>query len=351
LQLTAENVKLWDIYPSPLPDAYVGQPVVVTGRIKTSGDFTQRLTLKGQRAGKPVEIHVGLPYAADYPAVTHAWAQARLDALIERSQQEGESSERARSEIISLALDYNLASPFTAFIAIDRDSQVSDGKPRRVRISQPLPQGLEIDSFIGHPRALMSQMISLPMPPAPSPRGKHSKDTNMSVNYSMIPDIDMPAFMRKTNQQVSDTGAGQPATPQDLLRQLARTQKLEGCWDENVERTAIALLFFLRQGQTTTRGSFRVAIQRASPWLRTHPAAGLAELLRVLALVELERTSGPLPDALTWIQTELKPNLSPDETSLLTRLLAGEPLSITSNRTDTLPQEWAAVWKALVDQP
>ena len=351
LQLTAENVKLWDIYPSPLPDAYVGQPVVVTGRIKTSGDYTQRLTLKGQRAGKPVEIHFGLPYAADNPAVIHAWAQARLDALIERSQQEGESSERARSEIISLALDYNLASPYTAFIAIDRDSQVSDGKPRRVRISQPLPQGLDIAGFGGHPRALMSQMVSLSMPPTPSPRGKQSKDMNMSVDYAIAPDMDLPAFMRKRPQHVSDTETAQPAAPQDLLRLLARTQKLEGCWDEDVEHTAIALLFFLRQGQTTTRGSFRVAIQRASQWLRTHPASGLAELLRVLALVELERTSGSLPDALTWIQTELKPNLSADETSLLTRLLAGEPLSIASGPAHRLPPEWASVWKALVDQP
>ena len=210
LKLSAENVKLWDIYPSPLPDAYVGQPVVVTGRIKTSGDYTQRLTLKGQRAGKPVEIHFGLPYASDNPAVTHAWAQARLDALIEHSQQEGEFSERARSEIISLALDYNLASPFTAFIAIDRDNQVSDGKPRRVRISQPLPQGLEFAGFGGHPRALMSQMVSLSMPPTPSPRGKQSKDMNMSVDYSIAPDMDLPAFMRKRPQHVSDTGKLNP---------------------------------------------------------------------------------------------------------------------------------------------
>jgi hypothetical protein len=157
--------------------------------------------------------------------------------------------------------------------------------------------------------------------------------------------------MRKRPQHVSDTGEAQPATPQDLLRQLARTQKLEGCWDEDVEHTAIALLCFLRQGQTTTRGSFRVAIQRASQWLRIHPAAGLAELLRMLALVDLERTSGSLPDALTWIQNELKPNLSADETSLLTRLLAGESLSITSDLAHRLPPQWVPVWQVLVDQP
>ncbi len=371
LQLSAENVKLWDIYPSPLPDAYVGQPVVVTGRIKTSGDYTQRLTLKGQRAGEPMEIHFGLPYAADNPAVTHAWAQARLDTLIERSQQEGKSSERSRSEIIGLALDYHLASPYTAFVAIDRDSRISDGKPRRVRISQPLPQGLEIAGFSGHPRALMSQMVSLSMPPTPSPRGKQSKDMNMSVDYSIAPDMDLPAFMRKRPQHVSDTEAALPANPQDLLRLLARAQKLDGCWEEDVEHTAIALLFFLRQGQTTTRGSFRVAIQRASLWLRQHPASGLAELARLQALVELERSFGQNPD-IAWVQTKLKPNITPEENALLSHLLAGEPLlqtsqivtadelrlaalagqklSITSNPAQWFPPEWAAVWKALVDQ-
>lgn len=345
LQLKASNVQLWDVFPSPLPDAYVGQPVVVTGRIQTSGDYTQRLTLHGRRAGQPVELDFGLPNASNNSAVVHAWAKARLDALIERSQREGESQEKLRSEIISLALEYHLASPHTAFIAIDRDSQVADGKPRQVRISQPLPQGLDFDYFMGSPRTLSSIQIAMPsaqMPPTPSRRGKQSKD--MMLNYSIVPDL--PASMTSTTRIGSADEGTPPANPQELLRRLVRTQKLDGCWEKDVERTAIALLCFLRQGQTASRGSFRVAVQRAANWLRSHPAAGLAELVRLLALAEHERSLGHSPD-LAWLQIELKPNLTPDETVLLGRLLAGEPLSILGSRP--LPPEWDALWQALIN--
>lgn len=347
LQLSGENVKLWDLYPSPLPDAYIGQPVVVSGRIKTSGNHAQRLTLSGRRAGQSVEIQFNLPSPAPNPAVMHAWAQARLDALIERSQQEDARHERIRAEIISLALEYHLTSPHTAFVAIDRDKRVSDGKPRRVRISQPLPQGLDPAGFGVHRVAMMSPRFRSSIQGAPAPHSSQSKDMNLSVNYSLASDLDVPGFIRKSQLQVSETEAA-PASPQTLLRRLARTQKLEGCWEEDVEITAIALLYFLRQGQTTTRGSFRVAVQRASQWLRTHPATGQAELIRSLALVELEQTSGSLPDALAWLQAECKPNLTPEETSLLSRLLAGEPLSIAGDPTHRLPPDWATIWQFLV---
>jgi len=192
---------------------------------------------------------------------------------------------------------------------------------------------------------------------------------NMSVDYSIAPDMDLPAFMRKRPQHVSDTEAALPANPQDLLRLLARTQKLDGCWEEDVEHTAIALLFFLRQGQTTTRGSFRVAILRASQWLRIHQTAGLAELARLLALAKLERSLGRDPN-LAWLQAELGPNLTPEEANLLTHLLAGEAvvksasitnpedfrlaalsgqnLPLAADITGWFQPEWLSVWKSLL---
>lgn len=367
LQLSAENAKLWDVYPSPLPDAYIGQPVVVTGRIKASGKHAQRLVVKGRLAGEGVEIPFGLPLAVENPAVRHTWAQARLDALMETSQQEGANASKLRSEVIHLALDYTLISPYTAFIAIDRDSRVLGGS-RRVRISQPLPEGLDINGFTGG--GTMKRMMR--MPTAMAAPDMSLSPTNTPASFSM--DAAMPAFMRRgMAKNIPEPAETQPATPQDHLRRLARSQKLDGSWDADVEYTAAALLFFLRQGHSATRGSFRVAIQRAAAWLRQHPAAGLAELTRILALVELERASGQIAEpaaALAWAQAELNPALSAAESGWLARLLAGEALlegeKITSadelrlaalggqklplaaDPGQWLPPERAALWQALI---
>lgn len=351
LTLSAENAKIWDIYPSPLPDAYVGQPVVVSGRIKSTGRQAARLTLSGRRAGQPVQVEFGLPQPQESPAVVQAWAQARLDALIEQSQREGAKVERLRREIISHALEYHLVSPHTAFVAVDRDSRVSNGKPRKVRISQPLPQGLDIAGFGGggtiRRSIMMNASASAPAPQAMSGR----KSARMDMDYSLAEpsDLNLPGFMRKRTSMGESAPTSQPASPQDLLRLLARTQELEGSWEADVERTAIALLCFLRQGQTASRGTFRVAVQRAAAWLGQNPASGVAELIRVTALVEMKRSLGETPDTadpLDWVKLQFAPTLTPQEEAILIRLLAGEPLSILGSRP--LPPKWDAIWQELI---
>ena len=79
-----------------------------------------------------------------------------------------------------------------------------------------------------------------------------------------------------------------------ILRELARSQQLDGSWKNDVELTSAALLAFVRSGQTTQLGYYRMQVQRAFEWLAKSGIGGFAAFLRALALRELaDATSKP----------------------------------------------------------
>src|SRR5262249_935700 len=61
---------------------------------------------------------------------------------------------------------------------------------------------------------------------------------------------------------------------------------------DEVERTAAALLAFVRAGHTTRTGDYRRQIRKAVVWLQRTKAPGVGAFLRWRALRELEQAEG-----------------------------------------------------------
>ena len=82
----------------------------------------------------------------------------------------------------------------------------------------------------------------------------------------------------------------------DPLRKLARTQNVSGSWgsgDEEVIRTAEAILEFVKQGHTTRSGHYRRQLAKAMKWLLAAKASGEAAAMREKALAAMaEATRG-----------------------------------------------------------
>jgi hypothetical protein len=76
------------------------------------------------------------------------------------------------------------------------------------------------------------------------------------------------------------------------LRWLARTQNINGSWNDDVEQTAVGLLAFVRAGETPRTGTFRQALRRAVRWLMDHNGEGFACFVRALAFEELSAATG-----------------------------------------------------------
>lgn len=90
----------------------------------------------GRRGDEPFDISgtVNLPQKAlEHPQLPRLWAKARVDALLEKIERDGED-EASIDEIIRLARKYKFVTPYTSFLAVPRALL----RPRVIRPGDPV---------------------------------------------------------------------------------------------------------------------------------------------------------------------------------------------------------------------
>ena len=93
-------------------------------------------SVRGFRENAPFEARatVNLPAQnAEHPDLPRTWAKARVDALLEKIEREGESA-GVIDEIIRLARKYKFVTPYTSFLAAPRALL----RPRLIRPGDPV---------------------------------------------------------------------------------------------------------------------------------------------------------------------------------------------------------------------
>ena len=120
----------------PLQDAaFSGSLPAWVGRYKKPQQDVS-FTVHGVRDGKPLEMsqRASLPKeSADHPQLPRLWARARVDALLEKIEREGED-QASVDEIIRLARQYKFVTPYTSFLAVPRALL----RPRVIRPGDPV---------------------------------------------------------------------------------------------------------------------------------------------------------------------------------------------------------------------
>lgn len=162
LSLAAEPAANFDmVYPL--------ESTVFTGSIESwVGQYAKPVpssfTARGVRDGKPFQAaaKAALPAeSADHPQLPRTWARARVDALLEKIEREGE--DRATiDEIIRLARKYKFVTPYTSFLAAPRALL----RPRLIRPGDPVLR-VKTDASIASvvalfPFGLVKQLRYLP---------------------------------------------------------------------------------------------------------------------------------------------------------------------------------------------
>ena len=375
------GAKSWDSYPQVLPDLYVGEPLEIVTRVKRSSKRTA-LTFSGTLHGQTVEMSMNLPPATgSHPALRRVWARARIESLLD---QEPSTSEKAREQVISLALEHRLVTPFTSFVAVDSEV-TSTTDMQRVKVAVPLPEGLDYEGFFGADSGAMMFMGVAFSPRSGPPRAlfgmmPRAVDTDVSDGMSASDEPALPALLRSRKSSRSrpaaahfavpaptEPSASEPQTVDDRLKWLARTQRVDGSW-ESAEMTAAALIAFVRAGQTTREGNYRRQVDKAARWLSGQLAdlLGFDLLVAVRALGELHQASGDyaLPDdvraklpeprsAIERAACGVMPDQVPDrvrslDTLRVVALVQGgvETIALKGGAHDPLVQAWLAVGKA-----
>jgi Ca-activated chloride channel family protein len=135
-----------DIYPSELPDLFVGRPVIIAGRFTGSGKTTIHVHGKSAGQDRDIAIPVNLD-EAHHPALPAVWARARIADLSDRATYEQNAGEFA-TQIRQTALKYGLMSQYTSFVAVD-DSRVTAGDHGvTITVPVPVPEGVRYETTV-----------------------------------------------------------------------------------------------------------------------------------------------------------------------------------------------------------
>lgn len=131
-----------EVFPRRVPDVFFGRPVLLTGLFRSAhaGRIPGRIYVKGKAGGKPIAWEIPCPKATEFslcPALPAVWARNKIADLADQFVLEGRSELPGR--IKSLALDYNLLSAWTAFVAVDSSRRTAAAGTA----SPEVPAGLE----------------------------------------------------------------------------------------------------------------------------------------------------------------------------------------------------------------
>ncbi|BHH85690.1 marine proteobacterial sortase target protein [Desulforhopalus sp. 52FAK] len=135
-----------EVYPSPLPDLYYGEPLVVAMR---SGWENLELKLTGTSAGKTWATTVDTTVFGERNGVATFWARKKIRSLMECLALGG-SKEEIRKEVVETALQHHLMSKYTSLVAVDERVVRPDAEQLKERaVKNHLPKGWQASAIYG----------------------------------------------------------------------------------------------------------------------------------------------------------------------------------------------------------
>jgi Ca-activated chloride channel family protein len=134
-----------EVFPSRIPDLFVGRAVVVNGRFQ--GHAPQQIEVLGQVAGRSVRIPVRVATAeSSATSIASVWARSKIATLIDSSLEGGAAS--PFEAVRQVALDFNLMSAYTAFVAVDSTATTAGTGAATVPVAVPVPVGVQYEKTV-----------------------------------------------------------------------------------------------------------------------------------------------------------------------------------------------------------
>ena len=103
------------MFPDPIPDLYLGEPVTVVARAEEVPD---QVVLSGYLAGRYWHTKINASAAGKSEGISILWARHKIKALMD-SLDGGGNKEEVRANVITTALQHHLVSRYTSLVAVD----------------------------------------------------------------------------------------------------------------------------------------------------------------------------------------------------------------------------------------
>ncbi len=141
------TMQVENVYPSRLPDLVVGRPIVLSGRFQGEPSAVR----VGGRAGmQPVDYEVTVVDDQQaHPAIAAVWARHRISDLMNQATRSPDLIPQVRQSVLQTALNYNLMSSWTAFVAVDSMTRTAGDFGTSVNVPVPVPEGVKYETTVG----------------------------------------------------------------------------------------------------------------------------------------------------------------------------------------------------------
>jgi Ca-activated chloride channel family protein len=150
VSVRTEGCGAGELLPAQMPDVFNGKPIVVYGRYSTAGPG--KIVISGQLGSEPwsqtVDVNFGAGPSA--PAVESLWARRRVDDLVRsnwRREFRGEGVNPQIEKITQTALDFNIMSDYTSFVAVEPRVVNVGGKSRTIRVPVEMADGVSYAAY------------------------------------------------------------------------------------------------------------------------------------------------------------------------------------------------------------
>ena len=147
------NMHVTDVYPQRLPDLIVGRPVIITGRYKGEAGT---VNINGRVDMEPATFAVSLEdedVTADHQGIAAVWARLKIKDLMNLATHAHAATDGATEQlhqaVTQTALEYNLMSAFTAFVAVDSMTKTDGDFGTTVAVPVPVPDGVQYETTVG----------------------------------------------------------------------------------------------------------------------------------------------------------------------------------------------------------
>ncbi len=233
------NARVSQLYPKALPDLFSSEQLVVFGRYSGSGDAAIRVT--GYVNGEKQEYVFEERFTRrddEHPFIARLWATRRVGYLLDEIRLRGESSE-LRDEVIKLAREHGIVTPYTSYLIIEDDRRRLAAEPD----AQPSPSAPALNGAMADLRAreeAEKQWASI------ARRGAEPKESGWRANFASDA-VNQLKHSSNLQQQAQQRQQGQPQDPQQ--QQLGLDRYFSKLGNEAAKRDAPVAVHLSQQVQ------------------------------------------------------------------------------------------------------
>ena len=135
-----------DTYPSRLPDLFVGRPLVVAGKFRGKPtSVTVSGTVDNTRRSFVLDA---TEQDTTRPSIAKVWARANIADLYGRQVTGGDQRGELRDVITRIALQHQLVSNYTSFVAVDSYMPTEGQYGVTVHQAVPVPEGVRYETTV-----------------------------------------------------------------------------------------------------------------------------------------------------------------------------------------------------------